>query len=68
MLYVHNRVLDTFSTRTVDEVVKFAEGFRPFEKDDPEFIHQLYRRGELAKKVEEARKGHSTHDVDWSFL
>jgi TATA-binding protein-associated factor Taf7 len=38
MLYIHNRVLDSFNTRTVEEVVKFAEGFRPFEKDDPEFV------------------------------
>jgi len=38
MLYVHNRVLDSFSTRTVDEVNEFAEGFRPLEKDDPEFF------------------------------
>lgn len=69
MLYVHNRVLDSFTTRTVEEVIQFAEGFRPFEKDDPEFLQSLYRRGEIGKKVEDARKkAQSAQTVDWSFV
>jgi hypothetical protein len=50
-------------------VIEFAEGFRPFEKDDPEFFQQLYRRNEISRKVEEVRKAHqSGQQIDWSFL
>lgn len=74
LLYIHNRVLDSFSTRTADEVIDFAEGFKPFAgQDDPEFLQQLYRRGEITRRAEESKKqaqsiGGGAAKTDLSFM
>lgn len=57
MLYVHNRHLDSFSTRLADEILAFADAFKPFfQQDDPEFFTNLFKRGEITRKVEELKK------------
>jgi len=55
MLYIHNKSMDDFGTRTADEVYEFARAFNPFAKkeQDPEFYNNIYRRTEMQKKVNE---------------
>ena len=54
MLYIHNRFMDDFPKKSADDVFAFAESFNPYE--DHEFFAGLYRRGEIAKRVEEIKK------------
>jgi TATA-binding protein-associated factor Taf7 len=53
LLYVHNKWMDNFGTRTAEEVLDFARAFNPLAKKehDPEFYNNLYRRTELHKQV-----------------
>ena len=53
ILYVHNKSLDEFQTRTVDEVYALARAFNPMasKESDPEFFANLYRRTELGKQT-----------------
>jgi TATA-binding protein-associated factor Taf7 len=55
MLYVHNKWMDDFKTRTADEVIEWARSFNPLAKKelDPDFYNNLYRRTELQKRVSE---------------
>ena len=51
MLYIHNKSID-IQDKTPQQLKEFAREFNPV-KDDPEFLQNLYRKGETAKKVEE---------------
>ena len=56
MLYIHNKFMDGFQEKTVDEVFSFARSFHPLmKKDDPDFFNNLYRRGEIGKLAEELK-------------
>jgi len=49
LLYVHNKSMDDFNTRSAEEVLEFARGFNPMAKkeQDPEFYNNIYRRTEM---------------------
>ena len=50
VLYVHNKSMDDFNTRTADEVFEFARAFNPLSKkgeQDVDFYNNLYRRNEI---------------------
>jgi len=53
LLYVHNKSIDDFNTRTAEEVFDFARAFNPMTKkeQDPEFYNNIYRRTEMQKRV-----------------
>jgi TATA-binding protein-associated factor Taf7 len=55
MLYIHNKHLENFSQLSADQVLDFAKGFYP-DEHDTDFYHNLYKRGELGKTLEEAKK------------
>lgn len=50
VLYIHNRVLDAFKSRTAQEVFDFAEAFKP--QEDPDFLATLYKRSQVQKAEE----------------
>lgn len=53
MLYIHNRSMDDFHTRSVDEVFEFAKAFKNVgpEAGDADFFHNVYRRSEISSAV-----------------
>ena len=55
VLYVHNKSLDDFNTKTADEVFDFARAYNPLSKreQDPDFYNNLYRRNEISRRVTE---------------
>jgi hypothetical protein len=55
LLYIHNRIMDSFNTRDAGEVLEWARAYSPVD-DDPDFLQNLYRRGEISRRSEEARK------------
>jgi len=55
VLYVHNKSLDDFNTKTAEEVFDFARPYNPLSKreQDQDFYNNLYRRNEISRKVTE---------------
>jgi hypothetical protein len=49
MLYIHNKSMDDFASRTAEEVLEFARAFNPLTKkeQDQDFFNNIYRRTEL---------------------
>ena len=52
MLYVHPRKIENFDSKSRRKVRDILEKFNPL-KEDPEFVANLYSRGDTAKKMEE---------------
>lgn len=54
ILYIHNKVIEDINSKSPEELVRIAKEYNPV-LEDPDFLNNLYRRGETRKLVEEMR-------------
>jgi len=54
MMFVHNVFLESYATKTHEQILKFVSDFCPL--DDEEFKRDLYQRSILEERVAQWRK------------